>query len=174
MALPLEDDLFPDVEPLHPVPEEQLPIREYEQLRDSGFFCWGALEVSTYSRRLSWVAFWFALLASPVIASCFPPQQELGHFILTVVATGMFAIFLALIRLYVGWSHVGRRLSQESFVYEESGWYDGELWEKSEEELNKDRLVFEYQVQPILKRVFRTMVVLGAIAAIEAVLWPWL
>lgn len=173
MAVPLEDDLFPDVEPLHPVPEDQLPIREYEELRDSSFFCWGALDVVTYSRRLGWVAFWFTLLVSPVVASCFPLKEELGHFILAVVGTGMFAILLSMARLYVGWSHVGRRLKQESFFYEESGWYDGELWEKSEDELNKDRLVYEYQVQPILSRVYKTIAVLGAITAVEILLWPW-
>ena len=173
MAIEFEDDLFPDVEPLHPVPDEQRPIVEYEELRDSGFFRWATLDLSTYSRRLGWVAFWFCLLASPVVASCFPLATDLGHFFLALLGTGLFAVLLAIARLYVGWSHVGRRLSQASFFYEESGWYDGEMWEKSEEELAKDRLVMDYQVQPVLTRLYRTLGVLAAIAVIETVLWQW-
>ncbi|MEM8714464.1 MAG: CGLD27 family protein, partial [Cyanobacteria bacterium P01_G01_bin.4] len=51
----LADDLFPEPESLHPVPEEQQPIREYEALRDSGFFRWATLDLSIYGRRLGWV-----------------------------------------------------------------------------------------------------------------------
>ena len=34
------------------------------------------------------------------------------------------------IRLYLGWNHVFKRLTSEKVEYEESGWYDGQVWMK--------------------------------------------
>ncbi|MEM9568679.1 MAG: CGLD27 family protein [Cyanobacteria bacterium P01_E01_bin.34] len=169
----LADDLFPEPESLHPVPEEQQPIREYEALRDSGFFRWATLDISIYVRRLGWVWFWAALVAAPVAASCFPPEQQLGHMLVSVAEFGVFFVLLATIRQFLGWSYVKRRLSQESIVYEESGWYDGEIWDKPEDELAKDRLVVDYQVKPVMVRLNRTFGVIAAMVACGTVVWPF-
>ena len=168
----LADDMFPEPESLHPVPEEQQPIREYEALRDSGFFRWATLDANTYARRLGWVGVWASLFAAPVAASCFPPDRQLGHMLLSIVGFGMFFILLATIRQYLGWSYVKRRLSQASIVYEESGWYDGEVWDKSEDELAKDRLVVDYQVKPVMARLYRTFGAISAIVACGTLVWP--
>ena len=169
----LTDDLFPAPESLHPVPEEQQPIREYEALRDSGFFRWATLDASTYVRRLGWVGFWAMAIASPIAASCYPPDRQLGHMLLSLLGFGIFCVALATIRQFLGWSYVRRRLSQAAIVYEESGWYDGEIWEKSEDELAKDRLVVDYQVKPVMARLYRTFGAIAALAACSAILWPF-
>ena len=170
----MADDLFPAPESLHPVPDEQQPIREYEELRNSGFFRWVTLEPSTYTRRLGWVWVWGVAIASPIAASCFPPERQLGHMLLSLLEFGIFCVALATIRQFLGWSYVRRRLSQPAIVYEESGWYDGEIWEKTEDELAKDRLVADYQVKPVMKRLYRTFGVIAAMAAGGAIVWPFL
>jgi hypothetical protein len=40
-----------------------------------------------------------------------------------------------------------------SVNYEESGWYDGQTWIKTNEILIQDRLVGSYEVLPVLKRL---------------------
>ena len=37
---------------------------------------------------------------------------------------------LLLVRQWLGWTYVMKRLLAESVDYEESGWYDGQTWEK--------------------------------------------
>lgn len=68
---------------------------------------------------------------------------------------------LLLLRLYLGWFYVRNRLTQETIVYEESGWYDGQIWTKSPEILARDRLIATYEIQPILKRLQQTGLVLA-------------
>ncbi|WP_017326401.1 CGLD27 family protein [Synechococcus sp. PCC 7336] len=173
MSTPLADELFPEPEPLHPVPDEQIPMREYENLRASGFFRWATLDVQTYYRRLGWIGFWSGAIVSPIAAASFPPDRQLAHLLLAVLGAGLASIVLATLRLYLGWSYIRQRLEKESIVYEESGWYDGETWVKPEEELAKDRLVVEYQVQPVLKRLYRTFSGSLAISALGAIVWPF-
>ncbi|MGK7906822.1 MAG: CGLD27 family protein [Synechococcus sp.] len=169
----LVDDLFPEPESLHPVPEEQQPIREYEALRDSGLFRWATLDSTVYFRRLGWVGFWAALIAFPIAASCFPTDSQLGHTILSIFEFSLFCVALATVRQVLGWSYVQRRLSQAAIVYEESGWYDGQIWEKPDDELAKDRLVVDYQVKPVMARLYRTFAAIAVIAVCGALLWPF-
>ena len=60
-------------------------------------------------------------------------------------------------RLFLGWSHVGNRLVSETVEYEESGWYDGQIWTKTQEILNRDRLASSYTVKPALERLKTTL-----------------
>ena len=56
-------------------------------------------------------------------------------------------------RLYLGWSYVVKRLLSATVFYEESGWYDGQIWIKTAENLTRDRLIGIYQIIPFLKRI---------------------
>jgi hypothetical protein len=40
-----------------------------------------------------------------------------------------------------------------TITYEESGWYDGQTWIKTNEVLIQDRLIGVYEVFPILKKL---------------------
>jgi hypothetical protein len=42
---------------------------------------------------------------------------------------------------------------QATVAYEESGWYDGQIWVKTPEILIKDKLAGQYQVKPILNKI---------------------
>ena len=57
----------------------------------------------------------------------------------------------------------GAAAGKTTVPYEESGWYDGQLWVKPEEVSNRDRLIVDYQVLPVLRRIRRTI---GAMAAL--------
>lgn len=62
-----------------------------------------------------------------------------------------------LIRLYLGWSYVVKRLMSATVFYEESGWYDGQIWVKPSEILLKDRFIGLYEVFPLLNKIKNTL-----------------
>jgi len=51
-----------------PVPTEQQPIHEYQELKDSWFFRWAKLELGDYGLKLAWVwgLSWKRLLVFPL------------------------------------------------------------------------------------------------------------
>lgn len=154
-----------------PVPSEQQPINEYQELMDSGFFSWVRLSRRDYIMKLAclWGGSW--LIAAPLAAASFAPQKQLIHFLLA--SSGGAGVFLGLIllRLYLGWYYVCDRLGSETVVYEESGWYDGQTWTKPTEVLMRDRLIVSYQIQPILQRLKLTFSVLVLFVLIGSLIW---
>ena len=154
-----------------PVPTEQQPIKEYEELKESWFFSWAALDLAQYSKKLGiiWLFGW--IVSGPIVAASFPPEKELIHFLLLGAAGAGLLVVLVLAQLYGGWSYVASRLRQAKIAYEESGWYDGQIWVKPTELLNRDRLIVSYQIQPILSRLRRTALILLACTAAGSITW---
>ena len=60
---------------------------------------------------------------------------------------------LITIRLYLGWNHIFKRLNSEKVEYEESGWYDGQIWIKPLNLKEKESLIASVEVKPILKNL---------------------
>ncbi len=156
----------------HPVPLEQQPLHEYEQLQASGFFRWATLSLGAYLKGISgvWLGAW--VLTGPLAAASFAPQRFPAHFALAAGGGASMLLLLVMARLYLGWAYIRDRLFTEAVVYEESGWYDGDLWVKTPEELAKDRLLVQYQVQPVLQRLRRTLLTLVVVAAVGGLAWP--
>ncbi|MBM5826608.1 MAG: DUF1230 family protein, partial [Cyanobacteria bacterium M_surface_7_m2_040] len=109
-----------------PVPPEQRPREEYAQLCRSWFFVWpqhGWLQLLR-PLLISW------LLVLPVTLLVASGSFSLRRVPLLLVAVGALAALLLplllLLRQWLGWSYVNRRLLSERIVYEESGWYDGQ------------------------------------------------
>ncbi|GFE67515.1 CGLD27 family protein [Chroococcus sp. FPU101] len=153
-----------------PVPTEQQPVNEYEELKESWFFRWGMLEPLAYFKKLAWVAFFGLFLIAPIAAASFPPQKALFKFLLSNVLGISIFTGLVLMRLYLGWLYVCDRLQSEKVFYEESGWYDGQTWIKTPEILARDRLIVTYQIQPILTRLQKTVLFLGVMIALSSFL----
>ncbi|MGB3136474.1 MAG: CGLD27 family protein [Nodosilinea sp.] len=155
-----------------PVPTEQQPINEYQDVRDSWFYGWGSRSLKGYLKPVAvlWIAGW--AVAGPMAAASFTPARQPMPFGLSAALGALVLPVLALLQLYVGWAHVGGRLRQTTVPYEESGWYDGQLWIKPEEVSNRDRLIVDYQVQPVLQRIRRTLGVMALLLALGLVAWP--
>jgi Conserved in the green lineage and diatoms 27 len=154
-----------------PVPEEQQPINEYEQLKESWFFSWATLDPLAYVRKLFWVWFWGWFVAGPIAAASFHPQQHPIQFALTGSAgAGLFVVSIS-IRLYLGWYYIRDRLTQETIFYEESGWYDGQTWLKPSHMLSRDRLIVSYQINPIVTRLHYTALLLAILAGLGSLFW---
>ncbi|PSB50599.1 CGLD27 family protein [Chamaesiphon polymorphus] len=155
-----------------PVPKEQQPINEYQELQSSWFFGWVKLEPGKYITKLLWVGIWSLIITAPLAAASFPIAKYPIQFgICAIVGSSIFVI-LATVRLYLGWIYVKNRLYGESIFYEESGWYDGQTWLKTPEILTRDRLLVSYEIQPIIARIKTTFLTL--IGATIAVISSWL
>jgi hypothetical protein len=155
-----------------PVPREQQPINEYQELQNSWFFGWVKLELGKYITKLLWVGIWSLIITAPLAAASFPFAKYPIQFGICAIAGSSIFVMLAIARLYLGWIYVKNRLYGESIFYEESGWYDGQTWIKTPEILTRDRLLVSYEIQPILKRIQTTFFVL--LVAAMSIISYWL
>ncbi len=154
-----------------PVPQEQQPIYEYQQMQDSWFSRWATLDDLNYGKKLAWVGFWGLLLAAPIAAASFHPFHHPTRLIISSIWGSCFLLTLVLIRLYIGWAYIRDRLNNDKIFYEESGWYDGQVWHKPTNMINRDRLIVVYEIAPILQRLQRTFWLIGGLIAISGVAW---
>ncbi|MEN9203201.1 MAG: CGLD27 family protein [Thermostichus sp. DG_1_6_bins_120] len=142
------------VEPVHPIPVEQQPLQQYEELRETFPFSWPLLEWLPYLKRILAVWGGGVLLISPLLWGSF--AGDWVHFALGSLLAANALLNLLLLHLYLGWAYVRRRLAQVRIPYEESGWYDGGMYAKSEAEVAQHRLIVSYQIEPILQRLRRS------------------
>lgn len=89
-------------------------------------------------------------------------EPEPVNWVLGSASGGLFVVTLAVVRMYLGWAYVGNRLLSATVEYEETGWYDGQIWVKTAEVLARDRLLGSFQVKPVLGRLKNTLVGLAA------------
>ncbi len=136
-----------------PVPTEQQPINEYQELKESWFFKWVTLNKWQFARKLTWIWAMSLFICAPISAASFPPEEKLFVFLLASALGSSLFVAFTLIRLYLGWSYIGDRLTKTKIVYEESSWYDGQIWEKPVEFYYRDQLIFKHQVEPMIKRL---------------------
>ncbi|XP_024165317.1 uncharacterized protein ycf36 isoform X2 [Rosa chinensis] len=126
-----------------PVPLEQQPINEYQNLSTSFPFSWASGDLVEYCSRLIATGASFALFVGLPVASfgVFGAQSEPLKQSLYAVSGGFLVVTLAVVRMYLGWAYVGNRLLSATVEYEETGWYDGQIWVKTAEVLARDRLL---------------------------------
>ena len=154
-----------------PVPKEQQPINEYQELQTSWFFGWVKLELPKYIAKLVWVGVWSLIVTAPLAAASFPIAKYPIQFGIWAIGGSLVFITLATVRLYLGWIYVKNRLNGESIFYEESGWYDGQTWLKTPEILTRDRLLVSYEIQPILQRIKTTFLSLIGLSTSIVIYW---
>lgn len=154
-----------------PVPTEQQPLNEYEQLRTSWLFRDCALNGREHLTKMLmlWTLSW--VIAGPVAAASFPPHKQIAQFVLCGAAGASIGVILLLVRLYLGWFYISDRLFSPTVFYEESGWYDGQTWTKPEEVLNRDRLIATYEIKPILGRLQLTFAGLAGMFVAGSIVW---
>ncbi len=154
-----------------PVPLEQQPEYEYQQLQDSWFFSWVTLQPRSYVKKILCLGLGLLTIAAPIAAASFPPTEYPLKFILSSLGGSGFLSTLFLVRLYLGWSYLRDRLYKAKISYEESGWYDGQIWEKPPSMLDRDRLIVTYEIQPILWRLQKTFLCISILGIVGSIIW---
>lgn len=142
---------------LCPVPREQRPFYEYLRRKQSSLLGWVKLNEIGYTKKFFSTLLIIFLLSFPLINwfinfTYDPFQTIIANFIvsLTIQALIYFYFFLA-------WTYTGRRLFSAKVFYEESGWFDGRVWTKPPTILRHERLLYHYQLLPIVTRIGKTL-----------------
>jgi hypothetical protein len=143
-----------------PVPSNQRPLNEFNSIRNSWIISWPFLKRSIFYRKL--VLSW--LLITPISFTISYGSDYLKNniFDLTFVSftASLLVPILLLIRQWLSWVYIYNRLNSETIEYEESGWYDGQIWEKPIEWRSKDLLIAQHQVKPILNHLEIIIIIL--------------
>jgi len=136
------------------VPRDQRPVNELAALRETFLYDW-AVEAWPGLLLRCWGAFGlvFALMAAPIANATFDPAAQPAQFVLSASAGSLVAVSALLLRTYLGWAYVGNRLLSAVIEYEETGWYDGQLFVKPPKVLARDRLLGAYEVKPALAKL---------------------
>ncbi|MDA0291460.1 MAG: CGLD27 family protein [Cyanobacteria bacterium] len=143
-----------------PVPQEQRPLQEYQQLCESWFFRWPTHSLAGLVAALG--GGWILLLPIAIIVATgsVPLRHNPVQLVTAAAVAALLLPLLLLTRQWLGWSYVQRRLVREKIIYEESGWYDGQEWEKPLDWRQQDLLVAQHQVKPILVRLGQALTLL--------------
>ncbi len=146
-----------------PVPSNQRPLNEFNSIRNSWIISWPFLKRSIFYRKL--VLSW--LLITPISFTISYGSDYLKNniFDLTFVSftASLLVPILLLIRQWLSWVYIYNRLNSETIEYEESGWYDGQTWEKPIDWRSKDLLIAQYQVKPILNHLKVIIILLTSV-----------
>ena len=91
-------------------------------------------------------------------------KTSLLKYVLLSFFSSLSIPLLISLRLYIGWNHVFKRLTSERIEYEESGWYDGQVWIKPLILKEKESLIASVEVKPILKNLIQIFSIISVLA----------
>ena len=136
-----------------PVPLDQRPLNEFNSIRKSWIISWPLLEKRLFYRKLLYS--WILIVPINLLISYGSDHLRNNIFELAFVTLTTSLVFpiLLLTRQWLSWIYIYKRLNSESIEYEESGWYDGQTWEKPINWRAKDLLIAQHQVKPILNHL---------------------
>ena len=153
-----------------PVPKNQQPTNEFIELSKSKIFTWPKSKKSfTFILLKFWLGtfFIFVVISS---GSVYFETYTLRYLLLSFFSS-LVLPFLLSIRLYLGWNHIFKRLTSEKVEYEESGWYDGQIWIKPVNLKEKETLIASLEVKPILKNLIQILSLIIIFALIGILLF---
>ena len=153
-----------------PVPKDQQPTNEFIELSKSKIFTWPK---SKKSFSFILLKFWIGTFLIFIVISSGSVYFETStlRYILISFFSGLSLPFLFSIRLYLGWNHIFKRLTSEKVEYEESGWYDGQIWIKPVKLKEKETLIALLEVKPILKNLIQILSLIIIFALIGILLF---
>ena len=152
-----------------PVPSNQRPLNEFNSIRNSWIISWPFLERNIFYRKL--ILSWLFVLPISLIISYGSDYLKNNMFELILVSLTVSIAFpiLLLTRQWLSWMYIYKRLNSENIEYEESGWYDGQTWEKPLDWRSKDLLIAQYQVKPILNHLEVLIVVFTLVTLVSII-----
>ena len=146
-----------------PVPKEQQPINEFIELSKSTIF---SSPKTKKTLILVLIKFWvisFAIFLIISSGSVYFKTSILKYILLSFFSSLSIPLLIS-IRLYLGWNHIFKRLTSEKVEYEESGWYDGQVWIKPLVLKEKESLIASIEVKPILKNLIQISSIISIFA----------
>ena len=146
-----------------PVPREQQPTNEFIELSKSVIFSWPKTKKSLIFVLIKFWVGAFILFIVISSGSIYFKTSLLKYTLLSFFCSLSIPLLIS-IRLYLGWNHVFKRLISEKVEYEESGWYDGQVWIKPLVLKEKESLIASIEVKPILKNLIQISSIISVFA----------
>ena len=137
-----------------PVPRDQQPTNEFIELSKSKIYSWPKTKKSLVIVLIKCWAAAFVIFLVISSGSIYFKTSILKYILLSFFSSLSIPLLIS-IRLYIGWNHVFKRLTSEKVEYEESGWYDGQIWMKPLVLKEKESLIASIEVKPILKNLIQ-------------------
>ena len=153
-----------------PVPKDQQPTNEFIELSKSKIFSWPKSKKSFLFILLKFWAVTFFVFVIISSGSVYFETSTLRYVLLSFFSS-LSLPFLFSVRLYLGWNHIFKRLTSEKVEYEESGWYDGQIWIKPIKLKEKESLIASLEVKPILKNLIQILSIIIIVALIGILLF---
>ena len=145
-----------------PVPSEQQPTNEFIELSKSRIFSWPKTKKSLIFVLLKFWLGAFVLFLVISSGSIYFETSILKYVLLSLLSSLCIPLLVTL-RLFLGWNHVFKRLTSEKVEYEESGWYDGQIWIKPLFVKEKESLIASIEIKPILKNLIQILSIISTI-----------
>ena len=146
-----------------PVPKEQQPTNEFIEISKSKIFSWAKTKKSLILILIKFWASAFVLFLIISSGSIYFKTYLLNYILLSFFSSLSIPLLIS-IKLYLGWNHVFKRLTSEKVEYEESGWYDGQVWIKPLNLKEKESLIASIEVKPILKNLIQIFSIFSVLA----------
>ena len=125
------------------------PANELEELRGKAFSAWPEKGSDFFTTKMAQVFFggftfamvWLAISSDVGI-------EPVGVTYAVLLSSVLVNVFV--VSLWIDWNYVGDRLKDDKVFYEKSGWYDGDLWQKPRDVAQRDSLLYQETITPIL------------------------
>ena len=133
-----------------PVPKEQIPLHEFNELSASMFFSWPQKGRIVFFRN----SFFSWLLTYPIFliicSGSYLINDDIAKLLIISFISSIIIPSAIFIRQYLGWNYIFKRLLSHKIIYEVSDWHDGQTWEKPMLWKIRDNLIANQDVLPIL------------------------
>ena len=155
--------LLDDVVDTCPVPMDQRPSSQLKEVAEGLVSGWGGLDGKSYALRLTILCgFFFTVIAYPIASETYNPEIQWTEAHVAALLGSLVAVSAITLNIHNSWDYVRNRLLSATIEYEETGWYDGQVYVKTPEMLAKDRLDGTYVCGPAVARCKKTMLACGA------------
>ena len=155
-----------------PVPKEQQPTNEFIELSKSIIFSWPKTKKSLIFVLIKFWIGGFVLFLVISSGSIYFKTSILKYILLSLFSSLSIPLLIS-IRLYLGWNHIFKRLNSERVEYEESGWYDGQVWIKPLVLKEKESLIASIEVKPILKNLMQVFSMIAVLSLTGILLFQY-
>jgi len=153
------------------VPFEQRPLNEYLHLKQSFDFNWTITTPQNFLKNSTFLIIIIYMNCACLVFSTSTLNDTLTKKIILSLLFSTSILTMIFFRVYLGLNYIYNRLVQATVAYEESGWYDGQIWVKTTETLIQDRLIGKYELLPILTKLRTSAILFLALTLLEIYIW---
>jgi hypothetical protein len=139
-----------------PVPYNQRPSNEYNDIKNSFKFNWIFQNLRGFFTSLMKPIVINYLISYTIIFNLYNPEPLITVTLKLISELFFWTSLLSILyclQSYLACIYIYDRLMTSVITYEESGWYDGQTWVKSKEVLLQDRLIGRYELEPNITRI---------------------